>query len=146
MNQLLSSNPFWLQAAALCEYGYSLLDKFPKEEDWGMMANLRKHSFNLSNDVSGAIGGSDPRSSYHAFDFALRDLAGLKNCLTMAKRAGYISPDPDMMLTIEKLNTDMVAQQAAAFKSIQTFLRQFDPITQPKPDTEPVQKTTGAAS
>lgn len=135
MSQLLSDNPLWLQAAALCEYSYSLLDQFPKEEEWGMTANIRKHGFNLSNDVSSAVGASDPRSTYHSYDFALRDLAGLKNCLTMAKRAGYINPDPDMMITIDKLHSTMIVNQASALAGVQSFLRNFKPETQQKPDT-----------
>ncbi len=46
--------------------------------------------------------------------------------LTMAKRAKLISPDPQMMLSIENLATELTASQQAAHKNIQPFLKQFD--------------------
>ena len=126
-SDILSNNELWLQATQLCEYAYSILDDFPEEERWGMQSLLRKHAFTLSNDIAKACADDDPRNVYHSLNYASRDLHGLKNALTMAKRAKLISPDPQMMLIIEKLAADIADVQAAADKNIQPYLRKFEP-------------------
>lgn len=116
-------------AVNIAEYAYSLQDQLPEEERWGMTSALRRQAFTMTTDIAEAAGSHDPRDRMHYYGLARKELSGLKNTLTFAKRLDYIRLEPEKMLAIEELIKKLDGHFDSSRTDIPTYLAQFESNT-----------------
>lgn len=122
----LSDDPIWEMVASISQYVYAQIEHFPEEEKWGMASTMRRHAFDITNDVAEAAGSPDPRDRMHHYGRARKALFALKSVLTMAKRMKYIQIDPEQMVSIEDVIKQIDQQFDNAQRNIVPYLAQFD--------------------
>jgi four helix bundle protein len=91
----------WLITLEISEEIYKLIPKLPEEERWGAQSSLRQRAFEITKDVSEAIGSVDPRDAKWHFGMAHRDLFSLESTLHVIDRVGYFTTDPKITMNIE---------------------------------------------
>jgi four helix bundle protein len=81
----------WQRSMALVVRIYQCTQKFPREEIYGLTAQIRRAAVSIpSNIAEGQSRRSDPAFAYH-LDIALGSAAELETQLTIALEISYIS-------------------------------------------------------
>ena len=81
----------WHKALAFTDIIYSISDGFPKEEQYGLITQIRRASNSIVLNISeGATGNSDPDFKRFLM-MASRSCAEVVSCLYLGQRRGWIT-------------------------------------------------------
>ncbi len=122
----LETNSLWRAATDVAVYAYSVLHEFPEEEQYGMQPNLRERAFDLTSDVSEAAGSIDPRDRAYSYGRALRDAYSVRNTLVIAGKTGVLDIEPSIIVKLDKLIDDLIAETAETTDGIPAYLKSME--------------------
>lgn len=119
----LEQDKLWRMASQVAVYAYSVLSMFPDEERYGMQANLREQSFDLTTDVAEATGSLDPRDKAFSYGKALQDAYSVRNTLVIAGKTGVLVIEPSIIVILDKLIDTLIIESNNASDSVPAYLR-----------------------
>jgi four helix bundle protein len=125
-SQKLEDYALWKLVSHIAEQCYGILENFPEDERYGMQSKLRKRAFDVTSDVAEAIGSIDPRDTVWYFGMARRSIFGIKNTLSMAAKAGYISAMPELMVDIQTATTNIDIEIEKSILAIPIWYKDMD--------------------
>jgi four helix bundle protein len=82
----------WKQAMRLVEDVYKLTACFPRDETYGIRAQMRRAAVSVPSNISEGAGRSSPRELTNFLNIALGSLAELETQLLISERLGYCEP------------------------------------------------------
>lgn len=117
----LESNPLWKQAADIASYVYSILDTFPAEEDWDTKRKLRTSANDLIFYVAQALGvEANPNAAKYDWINARKQLFALKALYHFSYKQSFIELEPEFMVKLDKLTTEVDNQIAEVGKRVES--------------------------
>lgn len=122
----LESNKLWRAATDVAVYAYRVLHEFPEEEQYGMQPNLRERAFDLTSDIAEAVGSIDPRDRAYSYGRALRDAYSVRNTLVVAGKTGVLDIEPSVIVKLDNLIDDLVAETAETTNGIPAYLKSME--------------------
>jgi four helix bundle protein len=98
----------WNKAIALAEYVYEVSSHFPKSEQFGLFAQVRRCVVSISSNIAEGAGRNTNKEFDHFLSIARGSLYELETQLIISKRLSYISEEKldeiNLMLTeIDKM-------------------------------------------
>ncbi len=87
----------WKEAHALVLEIYRLSNGFPKEEQFGLTAQLRRAGISITSNIAEGFSRSSLKEKVQFYSMSLGSLTEVENQLIAAKDLGYFL-DPDLAL------------------------------------------------
>lgn len=115
----LENEPLWVETCAIVEYIYSLLHELPEEEQWTTTQKLRAGSNDLLYYLSQAISNSSPGALEYEWSNVRKQASGLKAMYRFAGKQKFIDLDPEIMVRLDKLLTEIDKKVVAGYKQTQ---------------------------
>jgi len=84
----------WQAADALCNEVYSLTEVFPRSEEFGLKAQLRRASVSIGSNIAEGFGRWTPRDQARFYEIAKGSAEEIRNLLIVSTRRGYMKADP----------------------------------------------------
>ena len=81
----------WRRAMDLAEIIYSLTNHFPKEEKFGITAQIRRCVVSIPSNIAEGSGRNSPKQFKHFLEIAMGSCNELKTQVELAKRFKYLS-------------------------------------------------------
>ena len=91
----------WQEAINLIEVIYRETAKFPREELFGLTAQMRRSAVSISSNIAEGAGRNSPGELFQFLGFASGSRAELDTHLEIALRLGFVQKNSD---AIERLN------------------------------------------
>jgi four helix bundle protein len=85
----------WREAKALVEAVYRDTSRFPREETYGLMSQIRRAAISVPSNIAEGAGRNSPRELLHFLGITCGSLAELETQLELAVRLGYLKSDAD---------------------------------------------------
>jgi four helix bundle protein len=82
----------WQKAVALVTDAYRLSDGFPKSEDYGLKAQVRRAAVSVPANIAEGHGRTGVGEYLHHLSIAHGSLAELETLLAIAVELGYLTP------------------------------------------------------
>lgn len=102
----------WQLAMDLCEETYKITKKFPKDELYSLVQQVRRAAVSVSSNIAEGFGRRSRKEFKHFLSIALGSLSELKTQIRIAKRIEYI----DSSISDEFIkNSDALGRQINAF-------------------------------
>ena len=108
----------WHIATDMVVKVYTITEKFPKEERYGLVQQLRRAAISVSSNLSEGSGRFSARDQSHFYSMSYSSLLELLNQLMIAKQLGWLSETEymDMRTVIEPLSAVINALRNAILK------------------------------
>ncbi len=119
----LENDKLWRIASQITVYAYSVLQDFPDEERYGMQANLREQSFDLTTDIAEATGSLDPRDRAFSYGKALQDAYSVRNTLIIAGKTDILAIEPSIIVHLDSLINNLIIESNNAAASVPAYLK-----------------------
>jgi four helix bundle protein len=94
----------WQEGHALVLLVYSVTKKFPKEEMFGLVSQMRRAAVSVTSNIAEGFGRHGFKEKVQFYYLAHGSLIELKNQIIICKDVGYI-PETDFKKLREQLNT-----------------------------------------
>jgi four helix bundle protein len=88
----------WKEAHLLVLGIYKLTQKFPKEEQFGLMNQIRRASVSITSNIAEGFSRNSYREKAQFYSMALGSLTEAQNQLLIAKDLSYITKDEFLSL------------------------------------------------
>jgi len=108
--------PVWQDSQTFAVEVYSLLKKFPSEEKFGLISQMKRASSSVSANIAEGFGRATNKDRAHFYHIALGSLLETKNFIYLAGRLHYIDQD-DVNNTVQSIDS--------VHKQITAILRYF---------------------
>jgi hypothetical protein len=112
----LENDPVWKEASDIAEFMYGKLEEFPEEEKWETQRKLRSAANDLLFTVSQASGDASPSGTEYQWGMARRHASALKAMYRFAGRQKFIELDPQMMVRLDRLITNIESRVKGSYK------------------------------
>lgn len=83
--------PVWKKAMDLADSIFSLTEKLPKKEDYGLTSQIRRSSLSVSGNIAEGFGRQHTKDKLNFYYDARGSLSETKNHLIYGYRVGYFS-------------------------------------------------------
>lgn len=83
--------PVWQKATELAEKVFTLTEKLPKKEDYGLTAQIRRSALSVSGNIAEGFGRKHTKDKLNFYYDARGSLCETKNHLIYGKRVGYFT-------------------------------------------------------
>ena len=93
----------WQEAKNLAEMVYGRTSHFPKEETYGLTAQMRRSAVSIPSNIAEGDARNSPREQYHLLGVAAGSLAELETQLELAGRLKYLQVDPILNQQLERV-------------------------------------------
>jgi len=111
----------WQQAVSLVEVVYRDTAGFPKQETFGLVAQIRRSSVSIPANIAEGAGRSSRKELIQYLGIASGSKAELDTHLEIACRLGFIQEDAAVFPQLERVGRLLTALR----KSLQTRLRPY---------------------
>ncbi|MBI5530273.1 MAG: four helix bundle protein [Candidatus Doudnabacteria bacterium] len=94
----------WQKSHALVLDVYKLTKKFPKDELFGLVSQLRRAAVSITSNIAEGFGRFSEKEKLHFYSFSYGSLLEVNNQILVAKDLGYMSEEEKqkvVMLSIE---------------------------------------------
>ena len=82
---------------------YGLFEQFPSEEQFGLVAQLRRASVSIPSNIAEGCSRNNPRETMQYLYFSLGSLSEVETQLILSERLGYVRPNSDIMQMIVEI-------------------------------------------
>ena len=95
----------WEKSIEVAEEIYKITKKFPKEELYGIIPQMRRAAVSISANIAEGAARNSNKEYIQFLYFALGSLSELETELIISKRVGYLNDDKifDKLIEIKKL-------------------------------------------
>lgn len=114
----LEDNILWQEAFKVAEHVYDKLPELPSEEEFNTTSKLRGAANDLLFMVSQALGAEKSGAALYDWANVRRHLFSLKTMYRFAARQKFITVEPDIMLSLDKLIDEAELEEAGAIKQL----------------------------
>ena len=94
----------WQEGHKLVIMIYEITKKFPKEEIYSLVDQMRRAATSITSNIAEGFGRQGYKEKLHFYYQAQGSLIELKNQILISKDVGYLKPD-DLGKLAEKANT-----------------------------------------
>ena len=84
----------WQEAMTLAVMVYHVTSRFPREEIYGLTAQVRKAAASIPSNIAEGAARNSAREFYHFLGISAGSLAEVETQLELAARLDYPKPDP----------------------------------------------------
>ena len=82
---------------------YGLFEQFPSEEQFGLVAQLRRASVSIPSNIAEGCSRNNPRETTQYLYFSLGSLSEVETQLILSERLGSVRPNSDIMQMIVEI-------------------------------------------
>jgi four helix bundle protein len=93
----------WQEAMTLVELIYRRTAAFPKEEVYGLAAQMRRSAVSVPSNIAEGAGRNSPREFVHYLGIASGSLAELDTQLNLSARLGLAGPQPECVYQVSRV-------------------------------------------
>ncbi|MBU1663342.1 four helix bundle protein [Patescibacteria group bacterium] len=93
----------WQQGHGLAIFVYNLTKKFPKQEIYCLVSQMRRAAISITSNIAEGFGRRGYKEKIQFYYLAQGSLIELKNQILLAKDLGYVD-GKDFQLIVEKAN------------------------------------------
>lgn len=90
--------PVWQAAVELVPLVYRMTAGFPREEVYGLAAQMRRAAVSVPSNIAEGAARSGPNELLHFLSMASASLSELDTHVEIARRLGYLKDDGDDMI------------------------------------------------
>ena len=83
----------WKLAKDLCVYIYNLTSKFPTEEKFGLVSQMRRASVSIASNTAEGSSRMSPKDQSHFYNIAYSSAIELLNQLIISQALSFITED-----------------------------------------------------
>jgi len=135
----LEDNALWRDAEKIAKAIFDTYDRLPEDEKMVVKWKLRDRAFDLTSDIAEACGTFIPKDIEYNLSQARRSVFSMKNAYRYLGRQGFLKIDPQLMVDMDKLVTDIDVQIKKSWHDI-------DEIETDRRDTKPAPSEKGPES
>jgi four helix bundle protein len=106
----------WIEARKLVKSIYAITEKFPAEEKFGLMLQIRRASISVVSNIAEGSARISPKDQAHFSQIAYSSLMEVLNQLIIANDLNFISNE---VLEETRLMIDSLANKIAALRNSQ---------------------------
>lgn len=105
----------WKEGHKLVIGIYRITRKFPKEEQFGLVAQMRRSAVSITSNIAEGYGRKSKADKIHFYYIARGSLTELENQIMIARDVGYLKPDVfcrffDQFRTVHQLLDSFIAK------------------------------------
>ena len=93
----------WQEAMKLTVMVYRVTSRFPREEIYGLTAQIRKAAASIPSNIAEGAARNSPREFYHFLGISAGSLAEVETQLELAARLEYAKLDPPTAQQAQKV-------------------------------------------
>lgn len=93
----------WKKAIGLVTNIYTITNKFPKEEMYGITSQIRRAAVSIPSNIAEGAARQSDKELIQFLHIALGSVAETETQLTIATNIGYLKDSPDLFQEIENL-------------------------------------------
>jgi len=93
----------WKQSINLVIHIYEITSKYPKEELYGLVSQIRRAAVSIPSNLAEGSARSSKSETLRFIDFALGSIAELDTQMIISQRLGYLNSE-DVFDEIKKVN------------------------------------------
>jgi four helix bundle protein len=93
----------WQEAMKLAVMVYHVTLRFPREEIYGLTAQVRKAAASIPSNIAEGAARNSSRELYHFLGISAGSLAEVETQLELAARLEYTKPDPETTQQAQKV-------------------------------------------
>jgi four helix bundle protein len=93
----------WQEAMKLAEMVYRVTSRFPREEIYGLTAQIRKAASSVPSNIAEGAARNSPREFHHLLGVSAGWLAEVETQLELAARLEYAKRDPAIAQQAQKV-------------------------------------------
>ncbi len=83
----------WQLAIEYCLEIYSLTNKFPKQEQFGLVAQLKRAAVSISSNIAEGSGGTTTKDFINFLNIAIKSTLETVSQLLFCEKAGFLSKE-----------------------------------------------------
>ena len=99
----------WQQSIALVEHIYHVTKPFPKDETFGLTAQLRRSAVSVPSNIAEGAGRNSTKELVQFLGIASGSLAEVDTQLEIAMRLGYLDGSSDVFGQVSRVGQLLVA-------------------------------------
>ena len=123
----LEKHKLWQETLILTNYFYGLLENLPFEEKYISASKIRMASNDFLYSIGLALGNSSPSGREYDWSNARKYISGVKAIYRFIGDQGFVKIDPDIMLKIEAVITQIDKEVARGYKaSAEVYEKEID--------------------
>jgi four helix bundle protein len=103
----------WQEAMRLVEMIYRCTALFPKEEVFGLSAQLRRSAVSIPSNIAEGSGRNSSRELFQFLGIANGSLAEVQTQLEIARRLGYLDPATECPLQASRVGRLLIGLRRA---------------------------------
>lgn len=96
--QKFEDMPVWQDAQGFAVLIYGLTKTFPKDEQYGLVSQMRRAASSISANIAEGFGRNSSKDKAHFYSIAYGSLLEVKNFVYLARRLNYIKADDETKL------------------------------------------------
>jgi four helix bundle protein len=93
----------WQEAMNLAVMVYRVSSRFPKEETYGLTAQMRRSAVSVPSNIAEGSARNSARERHHLLGVAAGSLAEVETQIELAKRLDYVQPDIEPLRQAQKV-------------------------------------------
>ena len=99
----------WQEAITLAELVYCVTAKFPRDETFGLRAQIRRSSVSISSNIAEGAARNSTRELVQFLGIASGSRAELDTQLEIASRLGLVPQDSEIFIQVERVGRLLTA-------------------------------------
>lgn len=99
----------WKESMDLCEEIYKLTEAFPRKEQFGITAQMRRASISIPSNIAEGFVRKHPKEFKHFLSISISSLAELDTQIALCHRFGYLETSklPSLIERTDRLGRKM---------------------------------------
>ena len=94
----------WQDAKRFTVYIYKLTDRYPSDEKFGMVSQLRRASISIGSNIAEGSARKSPRDQAHFYHISYSSLLEVLNLLIISSELGFIG-EKDLLYCRQEIET-----------------------------------------
>jgi four helix bundle protein len=110
--------PVWQKAMNLAQKIFSITERLPKKEDYGLTSQIRRAALSVSGNIAEGFGRKHTKDKLQFYYASRGSLLETKNALIYGQRVGYFAED--LCIDLKKLVDETWKDLNALIQALQT--------------------------
>lgn len=94
----------WKEAIKYVTKAYKITGKFPKEELFGLVSQIRRSAISIPSNIAEGCARSSSKETARFLDISLGSIAELETQLIISKNLGYLDDDDELLQELNKVS------------------------------------------